>query len=340
MDNVLVSIVVPVYNVEKYLQSCIDSVKNQTYNNLEIILVDDGSSDLSGVICEKAQKLDHRIVVYHKTNEGLGFTRNFGMKRAHGKYVMFVDSDDYIENNIVERMLIVAEKEKADLVVEGFKKITDDGKILFEEQYKNETFFGADVKNKFLPRLIGSAPNVKDSIFTTVCSKLYLLNKITSNNILFQSERSFQSEDLAFQIDCIPVMSKVVVTNNSGYFYRTNMNSLSTSYKRDRLYEVKKVYNYVINKINLLDLPADTVLRAGKMLFVQLNSVIHQENPRISRKHIKECIKELKKIVSDREIRQVIDNYPIKLLNFKQRVFLRMVQLKTSYLLLLATYFE
>ena len=102
---VLVSVVVPVYNVEKYVEKCINSIINQSYNNLEIIVVDDGSKDSSASMCDKIAMRDSRVKVYHKHNEGLGLTRNYGMNRASGKYIMFVDSDDYIEENIIERML-------------------------------------------------------------------------------------------------------------------------------------------------------------------------------------------------------------------------------------------
>ncbi len=104
--NKKVSIVVPIYNVEKYLDKCINSVVNQTYKNIEILLIDDGSTDNSGKIAEKWTKKDDRITVYHKANGGLSDARNYGIKKANGNYICFIDSDDWVENNYIERLLL------------------------------------------------------------------------------------------------------------------------------------------------------------------------------------------------------------------------------------------
>ena len=113
--NEKISIIVPVYNVEKYLKKCIDSIVNQTYKNLEIILVDDGATDRSGEICDELAKLDNRIKVYHKKNGGLSDARNYGVERATGSYVGFVDSDDYIDAEMYEKLYEAITKEAADV---------------------------------------------------------------------------------------------------------------------------------------------------------------------------------------------------------------------------------
>ena len=112
-----VSIVVPVYNVEKYLKRCVDSLIGQSYPNLEILLVDDGSKDSSLSICKEYELKDSRIRALHKENEGLGLTRNYGIERATGKYITFVDSDDYLTSDAVEAMLGKAEATDADVVI-------------------------------------------------------------------------------------------------------------------------------------------------------------------------------------------------------------------------------
>lgn len=102
--NDLISLIVPIYNVEKYLDKCIDTIINQTYSNIEIILVDDGSTDASGEICDKWKKKDNRITVIHKLNGGLSSARNAGIDIATGKYIGFIDSDDYIDLEMIETM--------------------------------------------------------------------------------------------------------------------------------------------------------------------------------------------------------------------------------------------
>ena len=112
----LVSVIVPVYNVEPYLPRCLDSLLDQTYEHIEIIVVNDGSTDGSGEIC-RAYAQKHAQIAYHaKENEGISATRNFGLERACGEYVMFVDSDDHIDADMVSRMVDVMEREQADLV--------------------------------------------------------------------------------------------------------------------------------------------------------------------------------------------------------------------------------
>ena len=115
VNNELISIVVPVYNVEKYIEKCVNSITNQVYNNLEIILVNDGSTDNSGKLCDSLSKLDDRIKVYHKENGGLSDARNYGVERANGKYIGFVDSDDFIDSDMYKTLYDVIKRENADV---------------------------------------------------------------------------------------------------------------------------------------------------------------------------------------------------------------------------------
>lgn len=119
MENELISVIVPIYNMEKYLNKCVDSILNQTYSNIEILLIDDGSTDLSANICDEYMKIDSRIKVFHKKNGGLSDAKNFGIKKATGKYVAFVDSDDWIENNMYENMYYKLKDTKSNIVICG-----------------------------------------------------------------------------------------------------------------------------------------------------------------------------------------------------------------------------
>ena len=125
--NDLISIIVPVYKVAPYLPKCLESLINQTYKNIEILLIDDGSPDESGDICEKYAESDHRIQVFHINNQGISATRNFAIDRARGKYLMFVDSDDWVEPDYCRIPYETAAANDADLVVFPYSTITDDG---------------------------------------------------------------------------------------------------------------------------------------------------------------------------------------------------------------------
>lgn len=113
----MVSVIIPVYNVEKYLPQCLDSVITQTYRDLEIILVDDGSTDKSGIICEEYARRDERITVYHTANQGLSAARNYGLDRVKGEYIAFLDSDDWFAQNAIQSFITTAQKTNADIVV-------------------------------------------------------------------------------------------------------------------------------------------------------------------------------------------------------------------------------
>lgn len=126
----LISVIIPIYNVEKYLKKCIDSIINQTYKNLEIILVDDGSPDNCGKICDEYAKKDQRIRVIHKKNGGLSDARNAGIDIAKGKYIAFVDSDDYVEKEYIEIMYKELKKNNVKIVQCGINKISDNEEII------------------------------------------------------------------------------------------------------------------------------------------------------------------------------------------------------------------
>ena len=120
LSLILVSVIVPVYKVEFYLSECIESILKQTYQNLEIILVDDGSPDDCGSICDKYAQQDKRIKVFHKNNEGLSEARNYGIERATGDYLSFVDSDDWIEPDMFETLVSVVVVNDSDIVCCGY----------------------------------------------------------------------------------------------------------------------------------------------------------------------------------------------------------------------------
>ena len=126
----LISIVIPVYNVKKYLSKCIDSVISQTYSNIEIILVDDGSNDGCSEMCDKYKKNDNRVIVIHKENGGLSDARNVGIKIARGEYITFIDSDDFIEKNYIEYLYSLINENNSDLAICEYKYITEKNQIL------------------------------------------------------------------------------------------------------------------------------------------------------------------------------------------------------------------
>jgi len=176
--NKKISVIVPVYNVEKYLEECIESIINQTYKNLEIILVDDGSTDISVSICKKYEKLDNRIKVIQKINGGLSSSRNVGLDNATGEYIMFSDSDDFYTLDACEVMLNEIEKQNADYVIGNYQNCYEDS-TLWETPV-----FSLKKYNKF--KL--SIKDYKNSFFimnSSVCNKIFRADFINKLNLRF-----------------------------------------------------------------------------------------------------------------------------------------------------------
>ena len=231
IDNPLVSVVVPVYNVEKYLDRCVQSVVNQTYENLEIILVDDGSTDKSAPMCDNWAKADSRIKVVHKKNSGLGMARNTGLESACGKYIFFFDSDDYVNVETVEKCVATAEKNNSEVVIYGLCDVYDDGKISEKEIVTDKTVFvGDEVKNEVLPGMFTYSMGFGISS----CGKMYSLKKIKELSLKFKSEKEIVSEDAYFILELFPHINNVSVIKESLYYYYKRSNSLTHSYKADR----------------------------------------------------------------------------------------------------------
>lgn len=332
--NDLISVIIPVYNVEKYLKDCVESVINQSYSNLEIILVDDGSTDDSGKLCDYYSKNDHRIKVIHKKNEGLGFARNSGLEISRGKFVTFVDSDDYVAENMISNLYENLMKNKVDECKLGYKKVNNSKKVIFRRTYKFELFLGNDVKNEYLPRLIGSLPKKHDSIEMCVTGTLFRNEIIKKNFVKFPSERELISEDLIFQLKYLQYAKGALTITQEDYFYRFNEKSLSNSYRKDRFEKSIIFYKEVNRLLNEYNCSTETYFRVKMMLFINLKMCISQEvlNNKLS---IKEKITNIHTICCNNTVQESINSFPIQELNFSKRVFLWLVKSNKAYLLYL-----
>ncbi len=221
MNNTpLISILVAVYNVEKYIIECIDSIVSQTYKNIEIILVDDGSQDSSGKICDKFAEKDNRIKVIHTPNGGLSSARNYGIENAKGDFLIFVDGDDYISVEMTEKFYLSIIENNADIVIGG--RLTT-----FESNKKNESIIfyqesGVINKNTIIKDLLD------DSFSSHTWGKMYKAS--LWNNTRFTLGRVY-GEDIASMHWIYHKASIISSVPESLYFYRVNDNSLSTTYR-------------------------------------------------------------------------------------------------------------
>lgn len=213
----LISIIVPVYNVENYIDECIHSIINQSYENIEVILVDDGSTDNSGSLCEKFSLIDSRIVTLHKENGGLSDARNYGITHSNGEYIMFVDSDDVIDKDIVKVLYNLTQKDKEiDVSVCGLKRFNDENSPKFINRDRYYILDKEDSLKEFL---------YQKKISTSSCGKLYRRSVI--KNIFFIKNQRFEDNEFIFKV--LLNVDKVIVSESDLYAYRYRQNSITTS---------------------------------------------------------------------------------------------------------------
>lgn len=226
MEEKKLTVVVPVYNVEKYLDKCIESIIRQSYLNLEVILVDDGSTDSSGKICEEWAQRDNRIVVIHKKNEGLSDARNNGINKASGDYITFVDSDDELKNNcIYEIILDKMTKNNNDIGCYNFCRIDEDSNYIENETLITEKQYFDDEKYEILSW---------GNIYTyAVVSWNKIYTREIFGKIKFPYGRTNEDEFVIHNI--LNCAKKIGIYSDLGYGYRIRKNSITNIYNKKRL---------------------------------------------------------------------------------------------------------
>ena len=327
----IVSVIVPVYNVEKYLKDCVDSLLHQSYRDLEIILVDDGSQDSSGEICDEYLNKDHRIKVIHKKNCGLGFARNSGLEIANGKYVVFIDSDDTTDNDLIASLLKPVLDDGADTCISGFKKISESGDLEFIEKYDSAVYEKKEIYPGLFARMLGSSVNKHDAIRMSACSVLYSMDIIRKNNIRFPSERKLISEDLIWNSDYFKYAQRAAVIDSTGYNYRTTSGSLTQKYNANKLEMVCAFYLEMCRRIGN---SKDMRTRLQRQFFVNIRTCLNQEKPSVSGNNRRHYREKVNKIMNEPTVVETLNEYPIRKMQFKQRVFLLILKSRIAELMM------
>lgn len=214
-----ISIIVPVYKVEKYLSQCIESILSQTYTNFELLLIDDGSPDFSGRICDEYARKDSRVHVYHKMNSGVSDTRNVGLEKAQGEWILFVDSDDWLSSLCLETCVNAMMDSQLDLLQFGYQQVDDNGQILFESK-------------DFILKSPVSAYIKERKMLVTPWGNVFKRSIIVEFNIRFNPKIKL-GEDQLFVFEYIAHCKFCQRISNSLYFYRLNVNSASKNPKSE-----------------------------------------------------------------------------------------------------------
>lgn len=261
VENQLISVIIPVYGVEKYIGKCLESVIQQTYKNLEIIVINDGTKDKSAEIAKKYAAKDHRIKVYDYPNGGLSVARNRGLEHAHGDYIAFLDSDDWLDLKMYETLIKVASDNDADMVKCGFMETDENigGKIF---SFKNQ--ISINNKNKL-------DYYFKGVLWTVVWNALY--KKDVAKQVFFP-ENIIHEDNYSSGI-YLYLAKKVVAINYVGYFYRINFSGLSKGGVKKPLDKILSINKLILDlrKLNYLDARLDWKISVEIFHFIRgLNS--------------------------------------------------------------------
>jgi glycosyltransferase involved in cell wall biosynthesis len=334
-----VSIIVPVYNVEKYLPRCVDSLLNQTLKEIEIILVDDGSPDSSPLMCDSFAIQDCRIKVIHKKNGGLGFARNSGIEMATGEFIAFVDSDDYVDLKMYETLYEQCKDLNLDTIFCGFNNVDKKQNIYpFSEVNSLKIFNSQKEVHGFLLDMIGAKPdNAKDRKYQmSVWHGIYSRNIIEKNVIRFCSEKEFISEDIIFHIDYLQKVNKIGLIPQPMYYYCDNVNSssLSNSFRKDRFERYVILYKEICSRLPV----NEASNRAKRLLIGYTRSLIFQlYNYNLT---FDEKVQIIKSICNDIIWVHIYIEYRYERLPFYQRLIFYLVKKRKYYLLIFFSFIK
>ena len=294
----LFSIIIPIYNVEKYLNLCLDSVLAQEFADYEIILVDDGSTDNSPAICDEYAEKNTKIRVIHKTNGGLSDARNFGIKEAQGDYLMFLDSDDFWNGrNVLSELHNIIVERNPDIIIHELSSFYDLGKIV-PRKFKNKDIqnFSFDFKRD-LKKLVDN-----DVYYATACNKIIRTSIVKKNEIEFPKGKVH--EDVAWCANIIPYIRSYALYSNPFYYYRKERQGSLTIKVKPK------------NIIDLIDILSEREIFLSKyeggLSYLSYNYYIYLSHVNLLKKEQKQ--KYLEKLI---ELRYLLDFYPKSILSFR-----------------------
>ena len=319
-----VSIIVPIYNVEKYLNQCVDSLLKQTLHNIEIILVDDGTLDNSGYIADEYAKRESRVKVIHQKNSGLGPARNTGMNAATGEYIGFVDSDDWVKPQMFESLYNTAICNDSDIVVSGHCDICN-GVITRKKIHPlaGKTVYTNKEILKIRKKFFVHAPGEKETeaFPMSVWIAIYRRSMVEENKLQFQE---ILSEDTIFNLCAYKCAQIISFTGETDYCYRKEeQSSITQSFSSKKLQRYQEFLN-TLRKMAEQEKDRECLIRSKRMAIdccrLYVSIVDNSGEPLKKRKHY------VRDFATSAEIQRCWENYPVKTLPFQQRLFHKMIQ--------------
>jgi glycosyltransferase involved in cell wall biosynthesis len=342
--SVKISVIVPVYNAEQYLKISVNSILNQTLRDIEVILIDDCSTDNSGKICDEFAAIDDRVTVIHNENEGAAAARNAGLLMATGEYIGFVDADDWIEQNMYEVMLKNATEFCSDAVFCNYvAELPSTSQKVDVNSGKQNIYSSQDIKKKFLPYFFGYDYN-ELSNYKSYCSFadynsyiwlcIYKRDVIEKAQITFPSERVYFNEDNLFNLSFI--YNANTITHVDGYFYhyRFNQSSFTKTFNDKYLSNKINKYHYLSSfiKQNKLDANFQNRLKI-KICIETINIINYYVNS--NSQTFKNKYKNVKMIINSSLISEAFNDFEVKQLAFSQMKVYMYFAKKKAYLMLM-----
>lgn len=305
----LVSIIIPVYNVEKYLNRCVDSVINQTYKNIEVLLIDDGSSDSCGKMCDDYAKENKNIKSFHKKNGGLSDARNYGLKKAQGQYIYFLDSDDWIEPKTIEILVKKIESDKADIAVGGIKTVGDFSS--YENLWYNQDLVLS--KDEALNDLLENK-----YMASHACNKLFTKELISKHP--FPKGKIY--EDIRIMHNIFLDCEKITITKEYLYNYYQREESISNNHNLKKDFEYIEAFSERYNDIKkIANNYAD--LCYYQIGYAIANVFLHNSFEKEDKENYKEEISKCLIFLKSKKIKQLMKKYGDK----KQNYYIKFVKI-------------
>lgn len=328
-----VSIILPIYNVEKYLDRCMNSLLNQTLKEIEIIMVDDGSPDNCPNLCDRYANTDKRVKVIHKKNAGLGMARNSGIEVATGEYIAFLDSDDYVDTRTYEELYNkTKDNDNPQAVYCGLNRVNNKGEVYFcHSDYPIFTHVrGNDKCKRIAAEMVASLNKTRTfKYFMSVWHAIYKREFLVQNNIKFCSERVFMSEDLIFDIDFFSQAERVIYIPDHFIYYCDNGASLSHTFRKDRFDKFVGMYYKILEMMQHYNHPKEHLLSAHKYIVGYSRACIYNFFRNVNDK--KERLDFINNVIGKKELWQSINKTNVnKILPWPLHIYYILLKLRLS----------
>lgn len=333
--DVKISVIVSMYNIEEFVEECVKSLVNQTLKDIEIILVNDGSSDGTYDIAQRFSNLYSHVQVINKANGGLSSARNAGLSKAKGEYVAFVDGDDYVLPNMFEIMYENARKNNADMVMVGYMRLLEDGTLNFDREMTEQKIFThkkviqgkSEIQNDVLAPMIGVLPESDNDIELNSCvwRNLYRKEVLDQCGVKFKSEREYISEDMMFHLELLPHLNIISTICKPAYIYRFNRNSLTKRYRPERFQKECFLYQSLLSKVSELNIK-DIDLRLKRSFIGRVRNCILSEIYANKNEDFWQRKQNIKKMLQNEMVASILQQYPIHQLNLKLRIYTHLMK--------------